>query len=375
MNNFNLNYQELSPFSIEQLLSGHGWEHLKTFPGKSSVWRSPTKITKWVPQDTSVEDYEEAIDAIIEAFAQSKSISPEDAASYFRQLYLNKDLVRLRVDSSDVQNGQIGLTDGTELFKSLKRIISNTLEGVPGLAKNVKDQFLNRSELAQTQVGSYVINAYLPLLEDLDINQREFQNLPSPAVGRKVNERLAQRLSVLQEVLANYSDLKSAALIERLLLAGFTRVECEAIEALFGKKGHRNWEIDFLWSSTLGEVPSIKSHIRFEHGTSSSAHQVTKRFSRLNTQPDSSLVGRVTKLNRDYADKQGHISLRTHMDDKEITVHVSLDETRYQIAQEANANKQVVRITGDLITYRTGSRKRYVMRSVTALTVIQKELF
>jgi len=376
MNKYSISYNDIVPADIESLLSDLGWKHLKTFAGKSSIWESKTGEKYWAPLDMSFSDYGDSIDALVSLISKSEKVSEDDAAAYIKQLYNTKDLIKLRVEADDVMNGTIGFEDGENLFSSLKSIIKSTLDEVSAIGKNFKTAFMNQSELSQTQHGSYIVTAYLPLLLEESAGENPaMENIPAASAGRLVNEAILRRLIKLKSVIAEYESSDKNALIEALMLEGFTLSECEAIELLFGKSGHRNWELDFIWSQKIHDTKGIKTNIRFDRTDSTKVNEVKKGFRKIRHEPETVLTGRVVKLERDYNEKEGIIKISTRKDKKNITVSVHVNDQQYRVAHNANENKKVVRIKGTLLKRKSGRYTSHVMPVLDYIRIVQDDMF
>ncbi|MFT7007640.1 MAG: hypothetical protein ACJAXJ_002169 [Colwellia sp.] len=377
MNYLDVDTSEITPAMLENIMLYFGWSKLKSFPKKADVWKSKDNTKKqWVPNIIELADYDEKIYEIINSIAESEKLTEAEVALQFKQLYNSRDLIQLRIVSNDVTEGNIVFGDGIKLFDSFKTLVNGAISEVSGAIKDVKDSFLNESILGQTAVGSYIINAYLPLLNEpiKDLEQPQLKNVDGSGIGRKINQTLINRLDILNHVLSNYSDKHSNEQIDALLRVGYTKKECESIESLFGKSGNRSWEIKVLWSGVLPNPRGQNSFVRFDKSVATNAHKITNKLKDTKLHEGVKLIGRVVGLKRDYDDKLGHVTIKTTFEKQDITISAEMDDNCYSIADKANDSKSHVTVKGNLIKAQVGKYTKYIMPLVTSIEIAQMEL-
>lgn len=378
MNCLDLDYQKVTPAMLEKAMVHFGWSKIKTFPNKKTVWASQSGSAKqWVPLDDGFDDYYDCVVDTVQSISRNSKVDSSDINLYLKQFFYNKDLVQLRIEADDIHNGSISLNDGVDLFGAFKQIIAGAVKEVSGAVKDVKDAFFSGCELGQTTIGSYVVNAYLPVLEETRLEapgQQSLNAIEPMAIGRKINQTLINRLTILQEVMTGYSDENSIDVVRKLLEIGYTKKECEAIGVLFGKNGHHNWEVKVLWSHLQTIPAEQRSLVRFDKTASSNAREIANKFKRMDYRDHITLTGRVASLDRDYVYDIGKIILKSEVDDVEVSIKVVLDNTQYRQATHAHNTKTHIEITGDLIIVKSGKSKNYVMNHVESMRETQLKL-
>jgi hypothetical protein len=368
MNYLDLDYQRITPNMLEKAMVHFGWSKIKTYPNKKAVWASQSgEFKQWLPLDDSFDDYHECVLEAVQSISKNSNISICDIDLYLKQFFYDKDLVQLRIDAEDVNNGSILFNDGVDMFGTFKQIVLGAVKEVAGAVKEVKSSFFNDCELGQTAIGSYVVNAYLPVLENTNIDdskQPRLNHIEPHGIGRKINQTLINRLIALQKAMVNYSNENSTDVVQGLLGLGYTKSECVAIGHLFGKNGHRNWEIKVLWSNIETISPDQESYVRFDKAASSNAREIASKFKSVKYKDHLVLIGSVTRLARDYVQDSGKIIFESKVDDKEVKISVILDNIQYKLAADAHRTKTHVQITGHLIIANMGRKKTYVMNHV-----------
>ena len=252
----------------------------------------------------------------------------------------------------------------TTLFRLLKH--------VSGVKKEFKELFSNDTLLGQTQIGSYVIKTYTPIIRINDVaSQQEMANIEGKGLGRQIVQKLIKRLELIISIYKVINEENSTtSIIEKLIENGFTKKECVAIENLFGSKGHRDWELKVHWAKQLDQSKS-DSLVRFDHSYSYAARKVVEYLDTL--QSNKSLVtveGRVTGLNRDYDEELGTVKLKAKIKERECTVTLHLNEVDFDIAHSANAGRATIKVRGELTETKVGKRRFYEIHNIEEVTLL-----
>jgi hypothetical protein len=374
-----LDYKMLTAAAIEGFLASYGWMIVKSFENGVDVWKSKKNQKKiWVPKDISFDDYEEAIDEIVDVLSEEEQLSADEVILRLKQLYLAKDLLQIKVDASDIKAGNISFNDGVHVFNSLKNILLGAVNELSGSFKGLKSKFMLDTDLGQTAEGSYIVNAYLPLLNEPNSDSDQFQlnNLDGETIGRKVNKTLINRLVTLKKIIDHYSENNSNSLIQELLSIGYTKQECDAVEKLFGEIGNRNWQINMLWSHLQQQPINQVSNVEFSREDASKVRLISEKLKSTEIREGISIFARIVGLKRDHTlnDKTGTVTIKSDIGDLERTIRSELDEVFYAVASDAHKRKKYVKIEGNLIKAKIGKLTRLFMHKVTSLEVIEGEL-
>jgi hypothetical protein len=374
-----LDYNLVKADALEYFLLSYGWVVVKSFKNGVDVWKSKRNQKKvWVPKDCTFDDYEEAIEEVIDVLAFEEQLSSEEVVLRLKQLYLAKDLLQIRVDASDIKSGNISFNDGVHVFNSLKDIMLGAVKELSGSFKGLKSKFMLDTDLGQTAIGSYIVNAYLPLLNELDTDSKQLQldNLDGETIGRKVNKTLINRLIKLKKIIDHYSDTNSNVLIQELLTIGYTKQECNAVEKLFGEVGNRDWQVKVLWSHVQQEPSNQVSFVEFSKNDAVIVRKISEKLKSTDVREGVSIFARVVGLKRDHAleETTGTVTIKSDIGDIECTIKAEMDDVCYAIANDAHKRKKYVKIEGDLLKARIGKLKRFFMRKVTSVEVVEGDL-
>lgn len=157
--------------NLHSYLKSTVWEKTFEIPDILSVWRSykdEVKHELQIPESVDVLDYDKRIlDAlnIVAALSDSTINNLVDLILDFRS-----DKFSIRVVHDDTEYGQIPLDDGVELHKNAQDVVSSA--ALAAIEKNRYFQggkaagavnIIKSSKLAQSSIGSYIININVPL--------------------------------------------------------------------------------------------------------------------------------------------------------------------------------------------------------------------
>lgn len=371
MINYDLDFSSIMPSMVESLIASFGWEKKKSFPSRVNVWHYKSQNEAiWVPQQSIFSDYEDCIKKIIKQLSARHELSEVEITEQLKQYYYHKDLMKIRVISDDVNDGKIQYNDGTDIYNSLKEIIKGSMRAVSGITKANKDLFNTDCSLGQTDIGSYIVNIYCPIIETPDDHeQSQLPSIGSSGIGRQINQKTFKRLEYINNLLSSINNDVNDNVVAALVEQGFTKKECQAVENLFGSKGHRDWEIKFIWSKVC-KHDTTTSIVRFDHQKSTAAHKLVKKISSLGESKSKvTLQGRILGLERDYNDQLGSVKFITEIEGKDRKVTVHLNESDFKVAHSANDIRSLVSVTGELTETQAGKRKYYQIHDINKFTL------
>jgi uncharacterized protein YfeS len=370
-----IDYYKITPSTLENFIKDLGWKKIKQYQDNTTVWKSGEyQDVFWLPARNDYDDFPNVVNKILESLSNSTGRDIDEFTEELIQYYNDKDLLKLRVISEDVDRGQIHIQDGTSIYESLQVLLSSAVKHVSGIGQKLKQQFNDDTLLGQTAIGSYIVKTYTPVLEiDDEPEQHDLGQIERKGLGRQIIQKLIIRLNLIISIYKTVNLEGSAVNVgESLLENGFTKKECLAIENLFGSKGHRNWELKVLWAKALDQSKD-NTLVKFDHSYSSAANKVVKYLETL--QSDMSTVtveGRVTGLDRDYDEELGTVKLKGRVKKKECTVTLHLNEVDFDVAHSANARRATIKVTGELTETKIGKRKLYEMHNIEELILLQR---
>lgn len=373
MRGINIDYENISPEALQHFVKNLGWKKVKDYQDNTSVWKSDEyKDVFWLPSHNKYDDFPCVVNNLLSSLAKATGKDISEFSEILIQYYNDKDLLKLRVISDDVSTGKIQIDDGTSLYKSLQTLISSSLKHVSGISKDFKQLFSNETLIGQTEIGSYVVKTYTPIIKvEEKAGQEVIGQIERKGLGRQVIQKLIKRLNLIISIYKTVNEENSTTnVVDKLLENGFTKKECIAIENLFGSKGHRDWELKVHWAKQLDQSKT-DTLVKFDHSYSYAAKKVVDYLDTL--QSKKSLItieGRVTGLARDYDDELGTVKLKAKIKNKECTVTLHLNEGDFDVAHSANAGRATIKVKGELTETKVGKRTLYEIHNIDELTLL-----
>lgn len=335
--------------SLLRYLERAKWHHVGSLPGLASVWASPTdeNIQVAVPDDRSIADYEERVGDALRILGDYEHRSPlnllEDVLGTF------SGLVSVRVLGADTVAGRIPIRDGLIAVAKMKNLFTAAAlavtgskrpvygNKVPKLARSYVDSVL----LGQTQVGSYVINAYAP-------SEWESGSSGSQNFGRSVIASMSVAIGAVKAAIeADEDDVDRFAELDQAVVSGASANLCDALLGFAGASGGRPFEVTVRAcpsSLLLGSTQTFK----FGSGVANRLRMASDYYKGDFTLPGICLIGTVRELSRNAVQGPGQVVVMASIRGTERAVSIDLSQEDYHLAVMAHDKGQLVECKGDV---------------------------
>ncbi len=255
----------LNPLEVRAYLIDTGWSEARVLAGRGSFWLHPSGSGGEVPlpHDRSIGDFAERMRDAVEVLAQVEERSPLAVLTDLERAGL--DVIRVRLVSSEIEDGSVPLDRGVELMESARNTVYASAWAASAKhrrayyysrpPKNVSD-FMAGVRLGQTERGSYVVAIETPVAPEL---HEQTERTPEP-FGRIVTRTMTSALQVLLEA-ANRGNAKE---IERAVSSGVSANLCSSIAdalSLTGAQGEL--EVRVSWARTRRVSDATPGKISF----------------------------------------------------------------------------------------------------------------
>ncbi|WP_140725707.1 hypothetical protein [Pseudomonas sp. Hp2] len=302
---------------------------------------------------------EQAIDKdflLNESLRKLASIKDSVVSEIIREVReLTENLVSIRVAHRDVNDGSIPLEDGIALNANAKELISAAanaaLERRPlyqGRPPALVSALLQSARLGQTTHGSYVIHVFC---KDPPQNDQPMD------FARVTTRVLGSALTGLKSALEKYEESGNTILFEEALTRGASANLCDAIAKFSGKDRARTVEISLSADAVDQLAPSPRTIIEFPPSHQPHLRVAAEYFRQTYTLLNETIIGVVERLDRRAEQDAGVVRVATTLSNGvQRSVSVQLGINEYPGAIHAHENKQLVRVSGNVIvTPRTAS--------------------
>lgn len=346
----------LSATSIEKYLLINGWNRDYSFKNrKIMVFRNAIdkEMTIAFPASEKFIDFYPKVNSILEtlAFYNEKTVQQiinEIKISYF-------DRLEFRVKSDISEDGKLPLGYATNCIEGLKDLIlyaacaEQDAQPLCLRATSYAKNIVNKFKLAQTSVGSFVINIDIKVVDDkneqLQLEGIEEVDIPEE---HKIVKRIYTGLNQINRIVKEETDLN--VMVSDAYKTGITANMCDALLKL--KPDRDNVEIDttFRYASAIvhkaGEVDKVS--IRNNHFYV--IDEISKMYHNKEDIQDAYIRGVIRTL--ETANRKGHrekeIKILMIYEGKYRTVVVELTDNDHKLACDAYRDEKEVEAYGEL---------------------------
>lgn len=192
----NYTADDFDPIKIRQYLQARGWVQSSTKRERMLFFRHPNNEYGqfYLPLETGTPGFLRGIEEIIYVLTKFEKRPESDIVTNL--MYPDNDIVRYRICSLRAESGMISLSVADQLIgavtKSLKATVCDVVSPNrhhPRLKRKETDSFLEHTQFAQTERGSFIVKLLCPL-NSLDTPEMAlFQDKETP-LARHVTSHL-----------------------------------------------------------------------------------------------------------------------------------------------------------------------------------------
>ena len=347
----------VSPLALSAYARSAGWSRTDAFGNNSDVYTGLQLPEIIVPRTQRLGDYAQVVAKLVGIFAQVAEV--DDAELYNDLVLADRDVTRVKVNDGD-DDGTIDLEQGAKLVTGSMDMMlaaaSSLSEESPVHRPRSNSQanaYLRGLRLGHTERGSFVISILSPVISSYaQENLMLDSDTPDDPLQRQVTLRLAQALSAARNATSKAIRGDTTAFFEAVS-EGTSANLCEALVRMMGP--FNSLEVSTTWALTHPMVEP--RHVaRFFKNDARTLRRAARSFRDREPGRETSLVGRVQILKRDYSERSGTVTLRASIDGRVRSVTTVLSESDYNRAIQANADKFPIIVEGNLV--RSGQRWR-----------------
>ena len=227
--------------------------------------------------------------------------------------------------------------------------------------------YLRQVRLGQTEQGSYVVTLLTPVIPPpmRQVGLFDSKTDDNAPIGRRITRHLIEALTAAQEA-AERTSAGDAAAFSETVKRGASANLCDALATLIEPFG--GIDIGLTWARTWPEK-TVRETFCFGPSDAPILREAAQRFRASEPKLDVFLVGRIQRLERDDAETDGTVTLRTYVDERVVSIRVDLDQYDYDRAIQAHRNNSPVVMKGDLERF----RNRWHLRDPYIADVISDE--
>lgn len=376
----------INPLEFLQTLRGENWREVRVKNPAVKVFqleRGNEFFQTTVPVDRNLVDFDAAMLRAVETFASAREANVEQTLIELTTPV--SDVLRVRLQNDACANGSVFFDDAIRLYGNLKSLIAAAASDVakPAVshrgARNANvDEFVKSCRFSQTEIGSYVVTAFLPLKNTVKNGvlaaETDFQDAAfSESLGRKTGSHIMESSAC---VIHDARESKPLETIGRSVLdKRFSVNFLEALKKLceFGDKSQL--EITGRWSSFATRNRPTNNNFTLSHDYANSLAD-TIAYVRETVEPKQTILSGVGQIERLTAEAnastrvEGEITLLALLGqgNKAKPLTMKLNAADYAKACQAHAQGQFVRFSGELIGKEFTCNKFNVCEEATLLS-------
>lgn len=354
----------INPLDFLQTLRGENWREIRVKNPAIKVFqyeRDSDFFQANIPIDRGLVDFDSAMLRAVETLAEVRGANVEQTLIELTTPV--SDVLRVRLQSDSCANGSVFFDDAVRLYASLKALISSAASDANkpaayhrGARVSRVGTFVKSCRFSQTEVGSYVVSAFLPL-KSAEVagtfgSDAEFQDVVfSESLGRKTGSHIMESSSsVLKNAFeANPLETIGRSVLEKRFSVNFL----EALKNLCDFDDKSSLEITGRWSPFATRNRPAQSSFRLSRDCINVLSEAIDYIGERLTPEETSLhgVGRVKQLGAEpdaSTRTEGKITVYAFLGQskqaKAITMKLNADN--YAKACQAHQNGWFIHFSG-----------------------------
>lgn len=358
----------ISPQAIDRYLSLCGWERDFSFQNRK-MWRYLYKLEPemqlLVPARNDLPDYPLRVEQVISILS---AILEKQKINIVKDLFATySDHLEFRIISPFAEAGKLPLNYATECVDGIKNLILYSACAVHDAkpvclkASNRAKETLNKFELGQTGIGSFIINVDAKVASEDDDHIGKLVE-PKPTDEHKVVERISTAMQQVKQITegAKISDVAASAFKD-----GITANMCESFLKLKHAYDYgTEIETTICYASAITDKIGVKEVVKFSDYHFSIIQEIANIYRDKTIVEDMVLFGSINKMQLNN-NAERIISIECRTEDGKRLVQAMLTEKQHELACDAYKANQMVRISGVV----DKSKKIWTMEGLSLLEV------
>lgn len=364
----NCNIRNITVASLERYLLLNKWIRNYDFCNKNMMVFELNDEVLAFPASEKFSDFYIRLPNVLETLShlyekKVRDIVKEITASYH-------DLLEFRIKAEISNDGQLPLDYASECIEGIKELIlyaacaEQTNQPVCFRVTNVAKNLLNEFKLAQTEVGSFVINIDIKVADEEEQYTLDGIEVQS-GMEHMVMQRIGQAIKQIDEITKD-NDLFDE-IIADAYKSGVTANICESLMKLKPDASNAEIETKIRYATVYGKRETDIVRIQNSHFYTMS--EISKHYRENESEMLVSVQGYVTSLNKKKIDEVHSdkvIRAVVDVNGNLRTVSAELCDEDYRIACDAHRDGEKILIKGVLDM----SKKIYRFLNVDTFTII-----
>ena len=365
--------QNITAIAVDRYLVQNAWMRDLDFPNKNLMVYKKNLLSISIPSDESFADFRYVLQGVIKTIAM---VDEKEAGDIINELCsYNQDRLMFRILSPITVDGKLPMSYAQNCIEGIHDLIlyaacaeQNPEPVCPRATKGAHDM-LKKFKMAQTDIGSYIINIDLEVINtDNQLHgQTAMQNVQPPiSISHMVVERI--NTAIQQVDSATQPNIYLSDVARSAYEKGITANMCDA---LLKMKGDNSTEIRTLitYSPIVGRDNPIKKEITLGERHFMVIDELSKIYRNTINTKDIEIRGMVKSAKYKAVDDLREASLVTFFNGEYRTVSFSLQKKDFKTACDALKNSLEVEVSGVLDM----SKRFWEMTEINYFRVVEGE--
>lgn len=367
----NCNIKNITAASLERYLLLNEWVRNYDFSNKNMMVFEYNNEVLAFPASEKFSDFYISLPNVLETLShlyekRVRDIVKEITASYH-------DLLEFRIKSKISDDGQLPLDYASECIEGIKELIlyaacaEQTNQPVCFRITSNAKNLLNGFKLAQTEVGSFVINIDIQVADEEEQYTLEGIEVQS-GMEHKVMQRIGEAIKQIDEITKDNNLFTE--IVTDAYKSGVTANICESLMKLKPDFSSAEIETKIRYATVYGKREADIVKIQNSHFYTMG--EISKHYRENESEMLVSVQGYITSLNKKKIDEVHSdrvIRAVVYVNGDLRTVSAELDDGDYRIACDAHRDGEKILIKGILDT----SKKIYKFMRVDSFNIIPEE--
>jgi hypothetical protein len=351
---------KISHIETAKYLRDLGWNEIPTKSEQINVFQLENQAGFFqvdLPSSRLLRDYKKAMYRTVETISRSVGKSVEQVT--LELLNPLSDILRLRVQGSNSEEGSLFMEDAINLYDNAKKLLTATAMDIikpqlfhSGRPPATINEFVNNCRFGQTEIGSYVVSVVCPFAR---LNSNEIVQLTifdeevvcAESITRQVVNKLVSSVSTVKESVEK-GNLE--AVINDNAETGISANFLEALNGINIYREGNSLDISVKYAPTISSNTLSVTTVSIDHEYYAPIDTVINNIRRVQ-ESDKVYFGRIKQcdaLPDSTARKQGRVVL-VYLDENnksKTTPPIILPIGEYHGAVDAHKNGNMVKVAG-----------------------------
>lgn len=337
-----INYNDL-----EAYLKVRNWIKVGSILGKANIWLADDYQIN-VPVISSLSDYASRMYDVLHILSTKEKRSQIEIYKDIITAY--SDIIRIKAESRNYQDGTIPIKSATTLIQGAERILTYSAWSIYdkkpyyfGKPPEAISEFTKQVRMGQTEHGSFITTIHMPINTPKDF----FSPIPIPFT-RDVSHRLVKALESLKYACETFRKEEQIEIFEEAITDGVNGNLCDAVISM----AEMSKQQDLIVNISLS--PMYRDHLKdFNPNIStvipttnlSALVEASNYYKNRDIEEKVIISGEIIKLGKDNGKSA---VLFTDSLDRHMKLRIEMNEQQHDIAIKSYQDELIIRAVGKI---------------------------